>query len=137
MGRRGPTGVIDTFQHALWYWYIHENHTFTETRVLFRQEFPHLDIYQRQPDFPSESTLRRAFLRWDYRKYLRHYDSQHLNRELWVYFYHWGLNDVEILMFLNSRNYPINARRYAVSQILIRFIAYMQIESQYANRIAV
>jgi hypothetical protein len=111
MGRRGPTAVIDTFQHTLWYWYIHENHTVTEVQELFRHGFPNLEIYQQEPDFPSESTLRRAFQRWNYRKYQQRYDSQQLNRELWVYFYHWGLNDREILIFLNSRNYPLNARR--------------------------
>jgi len=30
---------------------------------------------------------------------------------IWVYFYHWGLNDVEILTFLNSCGYSDNARR--------------------------
>jgi hypothetical protein len=111
MGKRGLPGVIETYQHILWYWYIHANHTVTETRVLFRQEFPDLEIYQRQPDFPCEVTLRRAFLRWNFRKYQKHYDCQQLNRELWIYFYHWGLNDVEILTFLNSRGYSLNARR--------------------------
>lgn len=63
MGRRGPTAVIDAFQHTLWYWYIHENHTVTEVQELFRHEFPNLEIYQQESDFPSESTLRRAFQR--------------------------------------------------------------------------
>ena len=111
MGRRGPPAVIDTFQHTLWYWYIHENHTVTEVQELFRHGFPNLEIYQQEPDFPSESTLRHIFQQWNYRKYQQRYDSQQLNRELWVYFYHWGLNDREILIFLNSRNYPLNARR--------------------------
>jgi len=111
MGSRGPTAVVDTFQHTLWYWYIYKDHTLTEVQELFRQGFPNLDIYQREPDFPSESTLRHAFQRWNYRKYQQHYDSQQLNRELWVYFYHWGLNDREILLLLTSRKYPLNARR--------------------------
>jgi hypothetical protein len=63
MGRRGPTAVMDTFQHTLWYWYIHENDTVTDGQELFRHEFPNLEIYQQEPDFPSESTLRRAFQR--------------------------------------------------------------------------
>ena len=57
---------------------------------------------------PQRTTLRRASFRWDYRKYLRHYDSQQLNRKLWVHLYHWGLNDVEILMFLNNRSLIIS-----------------------------
>jgi hypothetical protein len=110
MGKRGPPGVIETYQHTLRYWYIHANHTVTEIRVLFPQEFPDLEIYQRQPDFPCEVTLQRVFLRWNFHTYLKHYDCQLLNRELWVYFYHWGLND-EILTFLNSRGYSLNAQR--------------------------
>ena len=113
MGKRGPTAVIDAFQHILWYWYIHEDQTLSNTRVLFRQQFPNLEIYQQRPDFPSERTLQRTFMRWEYSKNLKPYNSEELNRELWVYFYHWGLNDAEILIFLNGRGYPLNARRYA------------------------
>lgn len=123
MGRRGPSGALnDTFRYLLWYWYIHENQTLSNTRVLFRQQHPNLEIYQQIPDFPSEKTLQRAFIRWEYSKNAKSYNSDHLNRELWVYFYYWGLNDREILTFLNSRGYSLNARRCVVSQTLTRFL---------------
>jgi len=107
MGRRGPIGVIDAFQHIFWYWYINEDQALSNTRVLFRQKFPNLEIYQQRPDFHSERTLQRTFMRWEYREYsknLQPYNSEGLNRELWVYLiYRWGLNDAEILVFLNGR----------------------------------
>jgi hypothetical protein len=110
MGKPGPSALLDNYNHILWFWYIHENHTLAQTRSLFRQEFPNLDVYIQKPDFPSPSTLHRTFVRWGCRKLAAPYNSHGLNRELWVYFYHWGLNDQEILSFLRQRNYPLTAR---------------------------
>jgi hypothetical protein len=112
MGTPGPTSILDGYNHILWYWYIHENHTVTQTRSLFRQNFNNLEIYHQQPDFPNTRTLQRCFSRWGFRKQSVPYNSHCLNRELWVYFYHWGLNDVEILSFLHRRGYPLTSRGY-------------------------
>ena len=86
MGRRGPESVLEAYQHLLWFWYIHQNLSLDNTRNLFRQHNPHLEIYQHTPDYPSMSTLVRAFKRWNFRKYNKPYDSDSLNKELWVYF---------------------------------------------------
>lgn len=110
MGKRGPPPLLDAYNHILWFWYIHENHTLAETRQLFREHVTDLEIYTRESDFPSLSTLQRTFARWEFCKYTKPYNSQSLNRELWVYFYHWGLNDKEILSLLHHRGYQLSTR---------------------------
>ena len=112
MGKHGPESVIEAYQHLLWFWYIHQNLSLDNTRDLFRQHHPNLEIYQYTPDYPSTSTLVRAFKRWNFRKHNKPYNSDSLNKELWVYFYHWCLNDTEILSFLCRRGYPMTAHRY-------------------------
>jgi hypothetical protein len=113
MSKRGPDSALEPYQPVLWYWYIHENHTLSSIHSLFRNEFPNLEIYRHRENFPSSSTLKRAFRLWEFKKYSKCYNSATLDRELWVYFYHWGLTDTEILRFLEQQGYTCSMRRYS------------------------
>jgi len=103
---------LDAYQHILWYWYIHQNLTIEQTHDTFRLHLlnsNHNAHYR--INAPSIRTLQRIFQAWNFWKNAGNlvYNHTELNHELWVYFYHWGLNDAEILSFLHQRGYDISS----------------------------
>ena len=103
---------LDVYQHILWYWYIHQNLTIEQTHDAFHLHLNSNYNGHHQIIAPSILTLQRIFQAWNFRKNASNlvYDHTDLNRELWVHFYHWGLNDSEILSFLHQRGYDISSR---------------------------
>ena len=119
---------INSFKSLLWFWYIYQNKTASETH----QEL-HAYIVQSHQNsceaigencphdilsyLPSLRTTQRLFKEWNFRKgsALAHLgQDQQLCQRIWLLFYDMGLNDQEILRFLNKENYEINMRMYVL-----------------------
>jgi len=119
---------IDSFKYLLWFWYIYQNKTASETHQelmsymvqahqvsceVVGETCPH-DILSY---VPSLRTTQRLFQEWNFRKgsQLRHLSQdQQLCHRIWLLFYDLGLNDQEILRFLIKEQYTIDLRVYVL-----------------------
>ena len=119
---------IDSFKSLLWFWYIYQNKTASETH----QELQAYIVQSHQNSCggvgehcqhdilsyaPSLRMIQRLFHEWNFRKgsalaYLS--QDQQLCQRIWLLFYDMGLNDQEILRFLNKESYGINMRMYVL-----------------------
>lgn len=106
---------MEIFKELLWYWYIYENRTASDTHQLFQQHLINLSNTSTDTVLlpflpPSVRTLQRRFQEWDFIKYNQFQFSAALETRLWVLFYDMGLNDSEMLGFLHKEGYPISIK---------------------------
>jgi len=104
---------MEAFKELLWFWYIYENRTASETHHLIHQYLTSLSSSSSNsgisiPLLPSLRTLQRWFQKWDFIKYNQCQFSSTLPTRLWVLFYEMGLNDSEILGFLHKEGHSIS-----------------------------
>lgn len=115
--------ALEPYKHVIWSWYILQNNTVSHTRILLQSTYPELLTFtgtSQNADginyFPSMRTLENALHRWGYFKRNPQqaiYDKGNdlVQQRLWVLFYQYGLNDQEILGFLNWDEYNISLSR--------------------------
>lgn len=112
---------LSRYQYVIWLWYILENHTIENVRIMLQTEYPEILLLAKSnsknsQDFPSKSTLERALKSWGFRKN----KSQMLNLDpmrvaelqtrLWTFFYEFGLSDINIQLFLQQEGYDIEMK---------------------------
>lgn len=106
--------VLTPYKDVLWYWYIMEDYTVKQIRLLFGEHFP----YCTQTGVsPTARTFERAFTTWNFRKKTPEWVMEMRTKRsdilslLWVFFYEWGLSDVEIQLFMRLDGYDFSIRR--------------------------
>jgi len=108
---------MEAFKELLWFWYIYENCTASdsETHHLIHQYLTSLSSSSSNsrisiPLLPSLRTLQRRLQEWDFIKNNQCQFSSTLPTRLWVLFYEMGLNDSEILGFLHKEEHSISIK---------------------------
>lgn len=114
--------ALEPYKHVIWSWYIIQNQTVSATRMLLQNTYPELLACSSTSQnglissyFPSMRTLEYALHAWRYSK--RQFTNETfgteeaLQQRLWVLFYQYGLNDQEILKFLERDQYYISLSR--------------------------
>ena len=115
------TPLLAPYKYLLWVWYIFEDKTLESTHDLLHTHCPEVELLQfrannSQPAnaYPSIQTLSLTFHQWNYHKWhLPSMDSlsrQAIQERLWTLFYHLGLSDEEIMLFLQAEGYLISQR---------------------------
>lgn len=111
--------ALEPYKHVIWFWYIIQNRTFSETRMLLQNTYS--DILGCSgvgynglvtSYYPSIRTLEYALYAWGYSKPTSANEifgmEKDLQQRLWVLFYQYGLNHNEILRFLECDQYFIS-----------------------------
>lgn len=99
--------LLYPYKSILWYWFTVENWSIKQTRDLAAAEFPQLQT--RTGTFPAVRTFERCFADWGFRKrsdaWFQHVHEQreYILATIWVYFYEWGLSDLEIQLFMHTK----------------------------------
>lgn len=115
------TPLLTPYKYLLWIWYIFEDQILESTHNLLHTNCPEVELLQlsaniSQPAsaYPSIRTLSRTFHQWNYcKRHIPKIDSisrQAIQERLWTLFYHLGLSDNEIMLFLQSEGYLISER---------------------------
>lgn len=109
-----PAFSLEPYKTVIWSWYIADNHSFQITRDLLHEHHPEI-VNTTRPDYPSLRTLERTIQSWgsDFPKRnmpLNEVQKNQLMQRLWVLFYTYGLNNDEIMGFINKDNTAITKR---------------------------
>lgn len=117
-----PGTSLEPYKHVIWSWYILSHQTIEDTQKLLQYTYPALAMsYPGRDDFPCTRTLQRALNEWGFKKYNKPLDNtSELCHELWILFYDLGLNDGEIMRFLQRGGYMINKQSYVESKPEVR-----------------
>lgn len=105
-GRPPVMFVLEPYKLIIWSWYILDNRTLLETHNLLHNNYHQITTSNCNKPL-SLRTLESQLCQWGFKKYNQPHNNGQLCQRIYVLFYDLGLNDHEILLFLQCEKYNI------------------------------